>query len=218
MGVGSSREIEEQLEAALALLDAARAKQEQLRSENDALQARITAQAASLLLHEDQAKGGNGLNVHLVQQREPLSKRVLFSMAVVGTLATDRFTRCLGLQEVLRDLSIVDYSSFFQALCLSAVFILLLRYRRYKWRRIRPEVCNAPLLMMGSPGLAEGERHQKPARTHTHATRVRCPFLLPSLTVPVLVSLACALLQLAAHHVPRPAAQPDPLTRRDGAR
>ena len=53
MGVGSSREIEEQLEAALALLDSARTKQEQLNSENDALQARITAQAASLLLHED---------------------------------------------------------------------------------------------------------------------------------------------------------------------
>ena len=46
MGVGSSREIEEQLEAALALLDSARTKQEQLTSENDALQARITAQAA----------------------------------------------------------------------------------------------------------------------------------------------------------------------------
>ena len=45
MGVGSSREIEEQLEAALALLDAARSKQDTLRSENDALQARITAQA-----------------------------------------------------------------------------------------------------------------------------------------------------------------------------
>ena len=51
MGAGSSREIEEQLEAALALLDAARTKQDNLRKENEGLQARITAQAASLLLH-----------------------------------------------------------------------------------------------------------------------------------------------------------------------
>ena len=103
MGVGSSREIEEQLEAALALLDAARSKQDGLRKENDALQARITAQAASLLLHEDQAARTGAINsVHLIQQREPLSKRVLFATAVVTTV----FFSASGLR------SILPFSSF----------------------------------------------------------------------------------------------------------
>lgn len=140
MGVGSSREIEEQLEAALALLDAARAKQDQLRSENNALQARITAQAASLLLHEDQAKGHSVAgNVHLVQQREPLSKRVLASMAVVAALAAHRLAKGLGLQAALQHVELVEPQIFAQGMCLVGVFVLLLRYRRYKWRRIRPE-------------------------------------------------------------------------------
>ena len=98
MGVGSSREIEEQLEAALALLDAARSKQDSLRKENDALQARITAQAASLLLHEDQAtRAAAGNSVHLVQQRDPLSKRVVLSMAVVAPLSTHCLLKGSGL-------------------------------------------------------------------------------------------------------------------------
>ena len=52
MGVGSSREIEEQLEAALSLLDAARAKQEHLKAECDNLQSRISQQSAALLKEE----------------------------------------------------------------------------------------------------------------------------------------------------------------------
>ena len=139
MGAASSREIEEQLEAALALLDAARAKQEALRAENDGLQARITAQAASLLLHEDASKAGGGAAVHLMQQREPLSKRVLASMAIVACLAAHLLDKGLGLRPALSHVQLVDAQAAAQGLCLCAVFVLLLRYRRYKWRRIRPE-------------------------------------------------------------------------------
>ena len=52
MGASASREIEEQLEASLSLLDAARAKQERLMAENDNLQARITSQAEAMLREE----------------------------------------------------------------------------------------------------------------------------------------------------------------------
>ena len=145
MGVGSSREIEEQLEAALALLDAARSKQDSLRKENDALQARITAQAASLLLHEDQAtRAAAGNSVHLVQQRDPLSKRVVLSMAVVAPLATHCLMKGLGLdlliyKYILYELAIHDATALAQGIALCLVFALLLRLRRYRWRRIRPE-------------------------------------------------------------------------------
>jgi len=138
MGVGHSREVEEQLEAALALLDAARSKQEALRKENDTLQARITAQAASLLLHEDQATR-NANSVHLVQQREALSKRVLLSIAVVAPLAARCIMRGLGLDEVLYNVRVHDATALAQGLCLVFIFGLLLQLRRYKWRRIRPE-------------------------------------------------------------------------------
>ena len=136
MGVASSREIEEQLEAALALLDAARSKQEAMRSENDALQARITAQAASLLLHED-ARGG--ASVHLVQERQPLSKRIVFSMGVVVPLAMHQIYVGLGLEEALQYVHVSDATAVVRAVLLLAIFALLLRFRRYKWRRIRPE-------------------------------------------------------------------------------
>ena len=139
MGAASSREIEEQLEAALALLDAARSKQDALRSENDALQARITAQAASLLLHEDASKAGGGGAVHLMQQREPLSKRVLASMAIVACLAAHLLDKGLGLRRAMAQVELVEAQATAQGLCLCAVFALLLRYRRYKWRRIRPD-------------------------------------------------------------------------------
>ena len=82
MGVGASHEYEEQLEAALSLLDAARARQEQLRGENDNLQARLTAQASHQLA-ERRSKN----NIHLVQERAPLSRRVLFGLAVTIPLA-----------------------------------------------------------------------------------------------------------------------------------
>ena len=167
MGVGSSREIEEQLEAALALLDAARSKQEALRRENDALQARITAQAASLLLHEDQAtRGAHGNSVHLVQQREPLSKRVLFSTGIVAPLAMHSLIRGLGLDGVLYALHVADMTAVMQGVSLCLVFVLLLRLRRYRWRRIRPE-----RIVTRGPSLeSPGTRSPRPSpRTRTAA-------------------------------------------------
>ena len=155
MGVGSSREIEEQLEAALALLDAARSKQDALRKENDALQARITAQAASLLLHEDQAVHNS---VHLVQQREPLSKRVLFSMGVVAPLATHLLARGLGLHDVLYAVHVADATALVQGGCLCLVLGLLLRLRRYRWRRIRRE----RVVTRGASGTLESPATRSP--------------------------------------------------------
>jgi len=129
MGVGSSREIEEQLEAALSLLDAARAKQEHLKAECDNLQTRITSQSATLL-KEEQAKAHGA--VHLVQQRDALSKRVLFGLAVTTPLACHTLLSAISI-------TIVDVAALAQAVVLCAAVVLLLRFRRYRWRRIRPE-------------------------------------------------------------------------------
>jgi len=129
MGVGSSREIEEQLEAALSLLDAARSKQEHLKAECENLQSRITSQSAALL-KEEQAKALGA--IHLVQQRDPLSKRVLFGLAVTTPLACHTLFSAIAIQ-------IVDFYALMQGIVLCAVVVLMLRFRRYRWRRIRPE-------------------------------------------------------------------------------
>lgn len=160
MGVGTSRELEEQLEAALALLDAARSKQDTLRKENDALQARITGQAASLLLHEDQTSTNS---VHLVQQREPLSKRVVLSMGIVAPLATHCVFKGFGLYDLLREVRIQEPSALAQAVCLCLVLVLLLRLRRYRWRRIRPgRIVQRRLSHDGAPGTP-GTRSPRPS-------------------------------------------------------
>lgn len=129
MGVGSSREIEEQLEAALSLLDAARAKQEHLKAECDNLQSRISQQSAALL-KEEQAKVAGA--IHLVQERDPLSKRVLFGLAVTAPLAFHLLLSAVSIQ-------IVDSYAFAQGALLAMTVVVLLRFRRYRWRRIRPE-------------------------------------------------------------------------------
>ena len=129
MGVGSSREIEEQLEAALSLLDAARAKQEHLKAECDNLQSRISQQSAALL-KEEQAKVAGA--IHLVQERDPLSKRVLFGLAVTAPLAFHLLLSAISIQ-------IVDSYAFAQGALLAMTVVVLLRFRRYRWRRIRPE-------------------------------------------------------------------------------
>ena len=182
MGVGSSREIEEQLEAALALLDAARSKQDGLRKENDALQARITAQAASLLLHEDQAARTGAINsVHLIQQREPLSKRVLFSMAVVAPLATHCVCKGLGLYVFLEQVRVTDPTALAQGVCLCLVFVLLLRLRRYRWRRIRPDrvVTRRPSGALESAGTP-GTRSPRPSIDGTEIPTRQTSALLAS--------------------------------------
>ena len=129
MGVGSSREIEEQLEAALSLLDAARAKQEQLVAESENLQRRIQSQAATLL-QEEQSKQRS--SIHLVQEREPWSKRVMFGLLVTTPLALHNLASAVAIE-------IVDSVALAYGALLCGAVLLLLRFRRYRWRRIRPE-------------------------------------------------------------------------------
>ena len=127
MGVGQSREIEEQLEAALSLLDAARAKQEQLKAECDNLHARIAEQSVTLL----QGEADRG-RVHLVQEPAPLSKRVLFGLVVTTPLALHTLLSALAIE-------IVDLAALAQAVMLMSTVVVLLRLRRYRWRRISPD-------------------------------------------------------------------------------
>ena len=128
MGVGSSREIEEQLEAALSLLDAARAKQEQLKGECDNLQHRIQSQANTLLAEETLKRSGS---IHLVQEAAPLSKRVLFVLAIATPLAMHISVSAVSI-------SIADWERLLQGVLLWGAVLLLLRFRRYRWRRIKP--------------------------------------------------------------------------------
>jgi len=148
MGVGASHHYEEQLEAALSLLDAARSKQELLRAECDNLQARLTAQASQRLTEQNSS-------IHLVREGAPLSKRVLFGLAVTIPLATHQFLSALSIQ-------IVDTTALVQAVVLSLAVALLLCLRRYRWRRIRPERI---VSVNGSPNQesAEGRLIRRPS-------------------------------------------------------
>ena len=125
MGVGSSREVEEQLEAALSLLDAARTRQEHLKAECDNLQQRITAQSATLLKEEQSKAQGT---IHVVYQGDPLSKRVLFGLALTTPLAIHTALTAVSIQ-------VIDLHAFAQAAVLLTIIVLLLRFRRYRWRR-----------------------------------------------------------------------------------
>ena len=125
--------------------------------------------------------------MHLVQQREPLSKRVMLSMAVVAPLATHAFARGLGLEEIFLNVHIYDVTALAQGVCLCLVLALLLRLRRYRWRRIRPERVRRPsgsLSSAASPGTrsprAQRQLDRWLGRAQARSSRARAPSLASS--------------------------------------
>ena len=131
MGVGSSREVEEQLEAALSLLDAARTKQESQAKDAEQLQSRIQMQATALLEQEGQLKAKS---VHLIQEQAPLSKRVVLALLLLAPLAVHKLRASTELA-----VAVTDPMGFVQGLGLVSAFVVLYRARHTRWRRIRPE-------------------------------------------------------------------------------
>ena len=124
--MGSSREIEEQLEAALSLLDAARAKQEQLVAESENLRRRIRSQRSCCRSSRAAQQHPPGAGARAVVEARHV--RAL----VTTPLALHNLASAVAIE-------IVDSVALAYGALLCGAVLLLLRFRRYRWRRIRPE-------------------------------------------------------------------------------
>merc|ERR1719375_2375243 len=83
-------------------------------------------------------------------------------MAVVAPLAVHCLVKGLGLERILSEVSVHDATALAQGVCLCLVFALLLRLRRYKWRRIRPE----RIIQCRPPGSLDSPGTRSPRQSH----------------------------------------------------